>query len=325
MNLFDQYQIKNISDFQTGDKIQNYFKILSIQKKTKKNGDPYLAMEVLDKSGKIGAKIWENLDSLLPVIQAGNIYRLNGLITEFQNRKEIKVESLKPVSGNETDIIQEEFEEKAPFNVADRFDDLMDTLRAHIRNPFFMQLVDRFAVTYRQEFEKHYGAQKIHHAYTGGLLEHTHAVMKLAVLVGEFYQLDTELMLIGALFHDIGKLVEYTRVPSVETTREGGLIGHIILGNQMFMEMKNQIKEFPENLSIKIQHLIISHHGEREFGAPEVPKTPEAFALHIIDLLDSKLKVFKETIDKTDKGNSFSEYNRILNRRIYIPEESNDE
>ena len=325
MNLFDQFQKKDISDFQTGDKIQNFFKILSIQKKSKKNGDPYLAMELLDKSGKINAKIWENLDSILPIVQAGKIYHISGLITEFHNQKEIKVDSLKPVSFNQNDISEEDFEEKAPFDVNKRFEDMMGILTTRIRNPYLLKLIEAFSITHRQEFEKQYGAQKIHHAYPGGLLEHTHAVMKLAIMVGEFYNLDMELLLVGALFHDIGKLVEYSRVPVVETTREGGLIGHIIIGNQMFLEMKNQIKDFPPDLSLKIQHLIVSHHGEREFGAPEVPKTPEAFVLHIIDLLDSKVKVFRETIEKADKGKFFSEYNRILNRRIYIPEENDDE
>ncbi len=307
-----------------GDRVRNAFKILSLNKRTKKNGDSFLALELMDKTGNIQGKIWEKVETYAPMIQAGEIYRINGSITEFMNKIEIKVESVEPVSEDDREINRADFEETPPFDVEKTFQEMMETLNSSITNPFLVQLIHHFSDRYGDPFKGHYGALKIHHAYAGGLLEHTLSVIKLAISVSDFYGLDKEIMVIGALFHDMGKLLEYTRTPTVEITGEGGLIGHIVLSNQIFLEIKKQIKDFPSDLSLKIQHLIVSHHGEREFGSPEVPKTPEAFALHIIDLLDSKLKIFQDTIQQTDVERLFSEYNRVLGRRIYNPKKEDE-
>ncbi len=320
MNLFNEYQQKLIEALKPGDRVRNVFKVLEIQKRTKKNGEPFLSLELRDPTGKIGAKIWSQVDTHLSMIRAGEFYRFSGTVNEYQNQPQLKIESLNPVAADDPEVNRSDFEEQAPFDVEKDFQDMTDTLKAAIRNPFLIGLIDIFEKKYRQAFQQHYAAQKIHHAYAGGLLEHTHSVIRLAILIADFYRLDRELLAIGALFHDIGKLIEFTRSPAVETTPEGGLIGHIILSNQIFLELQGQVKNFPPDLSLQIQHLIVSHHGEKEFGAPEVPKTPEAFVLHMIDLLDSKLKIFQEAIDAADANSRFSEYHRILGRRLFVPE-----
>jgi 3'-5' exoribonuclease len=162
----------------------------------------------------------------------------------------------------------------------------------------------------------------IHHAYPGGLLKHTAALIKLAVFIADQYNLNKELLVTGALFHDIGKLFEFSVVPSLNITIEGGLVGHIVLGNNILLELASKIKDFPKSTLLQIQHLILSHHGEKEYGSPEVPKTKEAFALHIIDLLDSKMAIFGELQEKSDKKELFSEYAHVLGRRILIDDKS---
>jgi len=320
MNLFNEYQQKLIESLKPGDRIRNVFKVLEIQKRTKKNGEPFLTLELRDPTGKIGAKIWSQVDTHLSMIRAGEFYRFSGTVNEYQNQPQLKIESLNPVAEDDPEVNRSDFEEQAPFDVEKDFQDMLDTLKAAILNPSLIGLIDIFEEKYRQVFQQHYGAQKIHHAYAGGLLEHTHSVIRLAILIADFYRLDRELLAIGALFHDIGKLIEFTCSPAVETTPEGGLIGHIILSNQIFLELQGQVENFPSDLSLQIRHLIVSHHGEKEFGAPEVPKTPEAFVLHMIDLLDSKLKIFQEAIDAADVNSRFSEYHRILGRRLFVPE-----
>ena len=319
MTLFNQLEKKTVKDLKVGDRINQYFKILNINKRTKKNGDPFLTLEFMDKTGKIEGKIWNNVESTLKMVKSGEIYKIQGLVNEYLNKKEIKVETITTISSNERKPNPDDFVEQPPFDTAQLFNEMITILKSNLENDFLLQLVDRFQTKYQKQFEKHYGAQKIHHAYLGGLLEHTHSVVKLAVFIADHYNLDKELLLIGALFHDIGKIKEFDIKPSIGTTLDGGLVGHIIIGNQIFLELRNEIDNFPENLGIKIQHLIVSHHGEKEFGSPEVPKIPEAFALHIIDLLDSKLKIFQQVTDQSETENIFSEYIHTLSRRIHIP------
>ena len=106
--------------------------------------------------------------------------------------------------------------------------------------------------------------------------------------------MNKEILVTGALFHDIGKLFEFSVVPSLSITIEGGLAGHIVLGNNILLELASEIEGFPRGILLQIQHLILSHHGEKEYGSPEIPKTREAFAMHIIDLMDSKMAIFSE-------------------------------
>jgi 3'-5' exoribonuclease len=278
----------------------------------------------MDKTGKIEGKVWRNVESTLKMVQSGEIFKIQGLVNEYMNKKEIKIESIAPITSKDQKPNPEDFEEQPAFDTSALFNEMISGLKSNLKNDFLLQLIDRFQKKYQERFKQHYGAQKIHHAYPGGLLEHTYSVVKLAIFIAEQYNLDKDLLMIGALFHDIGKMKEFDIKPSIKTSLEGGLVGHIIIGNQIFLELKNEIDHFPENLSIKIQHLIVSHHGEKEFGSPEVPKIPEAFALHIIDMLDSKLQIFQQITDQTETESIFSEYIHALNRRIHIPKNEPD-
>lgn len=319
MSLFKNLDKKWIKDLKVGEQIDSHFKVVGLNKKIKRDGSPYLAMDLMDKTGKIQAKIWDSVENYLKLIKEGEIYRIKGYINEFMGQKEVKVDSLNNIAANTANINPEDFTEKAAFDTEKIFNDLMSLVNTHVDNPYLVKLAELFSRKYRQGFMEHYGAQKIHHAYVGGLLEHTFSMARLSVLVADHYQLDKGLLVLGVLFHDIGKLFEYNSSPTVAPTLEGGLIGHLVLGNNIFLELKSQISDFPEKLSVMLQHLILSHHGEKEFGSPEVPKTPEAYALHAIDQLDSKMRIFKETIENADGKQLFSDYLHVMGRRIHIP------
>jgi 3'-5' exoribonuclease len=318
--LFDSAAIPNkmIKDFKVGEKIDTYFKVISIDKKTKKDGNAFLALVLMDKTGKIPAKIWNNADQYFSLVEAGEVYRINGKINEFMDQKQLKVDGLRAVTPSDNDYNKEDFQEESKFDTQELFNWMITTLKGHIQTPPVLKLVDFFVEEYSEAYKDHYGAQKIHHAYLGGLLEHTFSMMELAIFCADHYNLDKELLLMGVLFHDLGKMYEFKISPTVEATLEGGLLGHLVIGTQKFLELKNRIPDFPEELSIKIQHLIVSHHGEKEFGSPEVPKIPEAFALHIIDLMDSKMQIVKETIEKSETKGLFSDYIHVLSRRLLI-------
>jgi 3'-5' exoribonuclease len=272
----------------------------------------------MDKTGRIPAKIWENAESYLKLLQEGEVYRTIGYVNEFMNKKEIKIDIMNPVPPGDKDYDEADFVEEAPFDTDDYFNKMIELLKASITNNYLLQVIDLYILDYKEKFKIHYGAQKIHHAYPGGLLKHTYSMMELALQVARHYSLDKEVLLLGVLFHDIGKIFEFETSPTVDLTMAGGLVGHIIIGNRIFLELSNKIEGFPQDLSLKIQHLIISHHGEKEFGSPEVPRTPEAFALHVIDLLDSKINIIAEAVRSAEGKSLFSEYLHPLGRRIYI-------
>jgi 3'-5' exoribonuclease len=308
-----------IKDLQVGKPVDGYFKVLSAGKKAKKDGSPFLALEVMDKTGKIPAKIWDNADHYFNILQEGEIYKINGYVNEFMNQKEIKIDSLRSLAPVDKNVNEDDFIEKADFDTEKTFHEMMATIKSHLTDPYLLKLADLFSHEYGNQFKDHYGAQRVHHAYLGGLLQHTRSMMQLAIFCADHYSLDKELLLVGVLFHDIGKMFEFSVSPTIDATLAGGLLGHLVIGNNIFLELKDKIPGFPEELSYKIQHLIISHHGEKEFGSPEVPKTPEALVLHILDLLDSKLKIFEEAISSSETKGLFSDYVKVLGRRLFVP------
>lgn len=318
MSLFDNLNDKYIKDLKVGAKVDWYYKLTGISKKTKRDGGLYLSLELMDKTGKIPAKIWENVESCLKLLREGQVYKTTGYVNEFMSKKEIKIDSMNPVSPGDKNYNEADFVEEAPFDTKDLFNKMIAAMKTNIENDYLLRLVDLFDQSYGEKFRIHYGAQKIHHAYLGGLLKHTYSMMELALFIARHYSLDKEILLTGVLFHDVGKVFEFNISPAVSLTAEGGLLGHLIVGSRIFLELTGKIDGFPEDLSVKIQHLIISHHGEKEFGSPEVPKTPEAFALHVIDLLDSKINIMKEAVQSVEGGSLFTEYLYPLGRRVYI-------
>ncbi|MCK5057684.1 MAG: HD domain-containing protein [Candidatus Aminicenantes bacterium] len=323
MNLLDNTKDRYIKDLKAGLKVEWYYKCVEVSKKTKRDGGLYLALELMDKTGRIPAKIWDNVESCLKLLREGKVYKITGYVNEFMKKKEIKIDSINPVSPGAKDYNEADFIEQASFDTEALFKQMIDTMKANIKNDHLVRLIDLFTQGYEEKFKTHYGAQKIHHAYLGGLLKHTSSMMELALFIGRHYALDTELLLIGVLFHDLGKAFEFTISPSVNLTVEGGLLGHLVIGNRIFLELSDRIDGFPEDLRVKIQHLVISHHGEKEFGSPEVPKTAEALALHVIDLLDSRINIMKEAVRDAETGGPFTDYLYPLGRRLYI--EKNDE
>lgn len=322
MTLFDNTrpqsptQEKNIKDLKVGEAVNGFFKLSSLEKRSKRDGGAFLSLELMDSSGKIPAKVWHKAEQYYEVLRAGEICKVTGAVNEYMSKKEIKIDHIRLVPPSEEGIDRSRFEQQPEFDTGAVFGEMMETLKANITGPHVQELVSLFAREYGDKFSTHYGAQKIHHAYLGGLLEHTLSIIKLAVMCAEHYSLDKDLLLAGALFHDLGKMFEFDISPAVETTLEGGLLGHLMIGNAKFLELKSQVPGFPEELSIKIQHLIISHHGEKEFGSPEVPKIPEAYVLHNLDMLDSRLKIMEENLEKTETKGLFSEYIHVLGRRL---------
>jgi 3'-5' exoribonuclease len=323
MNLFEKPPLKTrfIDSLQSGESINCYYRIQEIVKKKTKNGDDFLDLTVMDKTGRMPAKIWNNVDEYYKLIKAGEIYKISGEIKDYKGKKQITVSHLRGLDANDSDFDRADYDETPPFDSAALLAKMFSLLAANLTNPHLLQLVEFFRKEYGPALQQAYGAQKIHHAFSGGLLQHTYSVLEMALALAPHYGLDKELLLIGALFHDIGKTAEFKTQPALETTLAGGLLGHVVISLTIFLDLKNRIADFPPALSTRIQHLILSHHGEKEYGAPEVPKTPEAYLLHLLDLLDSRMDIFNEQLKSGDGQKLFSEFNQALGTRILLAKE----
>ncbi len=275
----------------------------------------------MDKTGRLPAKIWNNVDEYYQLIRAGEIFRISGEIRDYKGKKQITINHLRAIAASDKDFSAADYDESPPFDSAALLEHMFSLLAANVTTPCLQRLVALFREEYGPALQQAYGAQKIHHAFAGGLLQHTLSLLEMVLAIAPHYRLDKELLLVGALFHDIGKTAEFKTQPALETTLEGGLLGHVVISLKFYLELKSRIADFPEALSTRIQHLIVSHHGEKEFGAPEVPKMPEAYLLHLLDLLDSRMDIFKEQIKSSDGQKLFSEFNLPLGTRILLAKE----
>jgi 3'-5' exoribonuclease len=320
MNLFEKPPAKThlLASLQSGENVNGYYRIQEITKKKTKNGDDFLDLTVMDKTGRMPAKIWNGVGEYYQMIKAGEIYKISGEIRDYKGKKQFTITHLRGITDADKDFDRADCDDTPPFDSAALLEQLFSLLAANLTNPYLTRLVELFKEKYGPSLQQAYGAQKIHHAFAGGLLQHTHSLLELALAIAPHYNLDKELLLVGALFHDIGKTAEFKTQPALETTLEGGLLGHVVISLTFFLELKNRITDFPDALSTRIQHMIVAHHGEKEFGAPEVPKTPEAYLLHVLDLLDSRMAIFSEQLKNGDSQKLFSEFNQALGTRILL-------
>jgi len=323
MNLFEKplEKVYFIDNLQSGENVNWYFRVQEIVKKKTKNGDNFLDLTVMDKTGRMPAKIWNNVDEYYKLVQAGEIYKISGEIRDYKGKKQLTINRLRVIAANDTDFNRVDYNETPPFDSVALLAKMFSLLVTNLTNPHLLQLVEFFKEEYGPALQQAYGAQKIHHAFAGGLLQHTYSVLEMALALAPHYGLDKELLLIGALFHDIGKTAEFKTQPALATTLEGGLLGHVVISLTIFLNLQNKITDFPAVLSAHIQHLIVSHHGEKEYGAPEVPKTQEAYLLHLLDLLDSRMNIFSEQLKSDDGQKLFSEFNQALGTRILLAKE----
>lgn len=306
-----------ISDLRKGENFYELFMVTSFVKRTKRDGNPYLSVLCSDKSGRIEGKVWNNVNQAESILKSGNIYRIKAFVNEYKGKKELRIEGINLIDEEKPGLNIDDFVETPKFDVDLIFDEMIFTLKSKVKEKYIIKLIDLFVEKYGARFKYHFGAQKIHHAYPGGLLKHTNSIIKTLIKLSEQYDIDIDVLLTGALFHDIGKIKEFSVTPSIEITEEGGLLGHIVLGNRIFDELTGDIEEFPRDVAIKIKHLIVSHHGEKEYGSPEIPKTQEALMLHLIDLLDSKFEIFEQNLNLYEGESSFTEYIPIIGRRLF--------
>ena len=313
--------IKNLKVFNDLDQI---FQVVNISKRTSQKGSIYYQLDLKDKSGKISAKIW----SILPGIESvteNSFALVKGRVDAYKGTMQVIISDISPAAPEEVD--PEVFTASGGKDLEALIEELRGFL-AKIENPFLVELTKLFLEdeVFIEKFKIAPAAVEIHHAYRGGLLEHTVNMMNLAERITGYYYtagepkeplLNKDLLMVGVFLHDAGKIKEYEMKIMPQMMDEGKLLGHTILGIMMLEDKIKQIENFPDQLRIVLEHLIGSHHGQREYGAPVLPMTPEAMVLHYLDNLDARMGEYLLLTQKSANGN-WTEWSKSLERRFYI-------
>ncbi|HIE05646.1 MAG TPA: HD domain-containing protein [bacterium (Candidatus Stahlbacteria)] len=288
-----------IEDLSSGDKVEGVFIINKMRITPKRSGENYIFIELRDRTGTIPAFVWDDVEENAEILKDEFYIRVIGEAETYNGRLQVRVHALSRADVGA--IKMEDLFQSSPRD--QRL--LEERLQAHIKsitNPWFKKLVEQVFGNndFYNQFITSPAAIKKHHNYLNGLLDHTVEVCDLAVAVsGILPDLDHDLILAGALIHDIGKIAEYKIGRGIEFTEKGNLIGHIILGYEMVVKEIESIDGFPEEIRMKILHMILSHHGKEEWGSPKKPAIPEAYLLHTLDNLSSKIH--------REKGDFFDE------------------
>ncbi len=302
-----------VKDIKDNDQVRGQYLVKSKRMGLTKKGDPFLSLTLADRSGEIEARVWERANTLSSLFSEGEILEIEGTAGSYRGEVQLTLSDLKAVKEIRDPSL---FIEVTKQDVTKMMLSLREVLRK-IENPQIKSLMDRFLndSSFVQLFKKAPAAKNFHHSTLGGLLEHTLSVCRLALLVAEHYpELNRDLLLAGAFLHDIGKVRELGAATSIDYTDEGRLIGHLSLGVSMVDEKLASMEDFPEEISLRLKHLILSHHGEYEFGSPKKPAFLEAFALHLIDDLDAKMNGLGRFIEKDRQAGRWTDFNRLFDR-----------
>src|ERR1700686_104617 len=297
--------------------IVSSFVVSTKQVKPKKSGEPYLALTLADRCGQIEAKMWDNVEDAIDAFEQDDFLKIKGLLNKYKNRFQLTIHKLRKLGESEVDFA--DYLPKTTKNV----DELWHTLEefvSSIGDPHLKLLVRSFMTdTEIAAASRNAPAAKtLHHAYIGGLLDHVVSLFRSCDLLCRNYpQVNRDLLLTGAFLHDIGKIHELSYNRSFSYTSRGQLLGHMIIELEMLQAKLVQLQGFPDSLKTLVEHLIISHHGQYDFGSPKLPMFPEALLLHYLDDLDSKMEAMRAHFEReADLDGPWTSYNASLGRPL---------
>lgn len=312
-----------IAAWQDGDGVVGFALLAKKELRQDRVGKSYLDLELVDASGSIAGKVWSDSTALDGDFESHDFVALEGSVKVYRNQLQVNVvkcrratEEDRRFGFDETRLVPTTKED-----IGDLWRRLESLLATRIERPELRRLAQEALGVYGSRLREHPAAKSIHHAYRGGLLEHVVSMAELAVRIAEHYpELDLDLLLLGVLFHDLGKLEELGAMPANDYTEAGRLIGHVVLGRDLVRERCAAIPGFPAPLQLHLEHLVLSHQGQLEFGSPVEPMTVEAIALHFIDDLDSKLNQLRRA--RADGGGL--RFLRAFGRYLLLPAPADD-
>ncbi|MFC1856102.1 3'-5' exoribonuclease YhaM family protein [Thermodesulfobacteriota bacterium] len=311
-----------IKDIKGGLNLSEIFLVKKKNLNRTKNGKYYLAITLGDNTGAMEARGWDNAERLSALFEQGDIIRVKGLSSVYQNRVQLSVNDIDKVDISTVDLSC--FVEASKFNPDDMLAELTGYIQT-MKNTHLKSLLNLFFEddSFMKAFKSGTAAKALHHSYLSGLLEHTLSVTRVAIKMVENYEtVNRDLLIAGAILHDIGKIKELSSEIGFNYTDSGRLLGHIVIGVGMVDEKLRELDAFPERLADHLKHMILSHHGIYEWGSPKKPKTKEALMLHYADDLDAKMAMFDRALDNEvrDRDTGWTNYNPIFERYLFKDE-----
>lgn len=307
-----------VSSIKDRDSVNTIFLVKDKSIAMAKNGKPYMNLRLMDKSGDIEAKIWDNTEQLDKIFDKDNFVKVRGKASVYMNKMQVVIAEI--VKIPEEEVLLADFLPASPRDILEMRQELTATVAA-LTNRHLSKLMDAFLadVPLMDLYCQAPAAKAMHHVYLGGLLEHSLALVKLVKTIAPLYgDLNEDLLVVGALLHDVGKVVEMSFERAFDYTDAGKLLGHITIGVELVDEKIRTVEGFPRELALLLKHMLLSHHGQYEYGSPKRPKTIEATILNYLDDLDSKINGIRTHIAKETASTSrWSAHHRLYDRYFF--------
>ncbi|MHB8067231.1 MAG: 3'-5' exoribonuclease YhaM family protein [Desulfobaccales bacterium] len=313
-----------VTDLQEGETLHQFFLVRRVETRTDKSGKPYLALVLGDKTGDIPARVWSDILARCPgPFTPGDYVGVQAQVSSYKSEIQLSLQYINTVEAlRERGRDLKEFDpdllhRATPYDRQELWQELRGLAEANLHPPI-KDLVLALLDKNQEEILVCPAARVYHHPYLGGLLEHTWSVARHALKSLAVYQdLHPDLVLAGAILHDLGKVKELANPQAPDITVAGALLGHIVLGWEMVRE-EARAQDFPDpGLLLELEHIILSHHGSQEFGSPIPPKTREAMLVYYLDDLDAKLKMMDMHLESDNTAGDFTSYHRVLQRGLY--------
>lgn len=309
--------MKYIDTFREGMHTADVYLCKNKQIALTKNGKEYGNLVLQDKTGTIDAKIWDLNSPGVGEFEAMDYVHVEADVTLFQNSNQLNVRRIRRATPEE--YIEADYLPVSKKDIDGMYEELLEFISS-VKNPYLNELLSKFFVespAFSKAFKFHSAAKSVHHGFVGGLLEHTLSVTKLCDYYAGYYpQLNRDLLITAAIFHDVGKTRELSTFPENDYTDDGQLLGHIIIGTEMVGRMIRAIKGFPERTAVELKHCILAHHGELEYGSPKKPALLEALALNFADNTDAKMETMIEALNAAGDNMGWLGFNRLLESNI---------
>jgi 3'-5' exoribonuclease len=314
---------RTVQQLVDGDALDDVFLVGEKQLRANRNGVHYLQLELRDRSGCISARMWNASELQFRSFEEGDLLRIKGKVQLYQGALQVIFTGFERVSPGQLNL--DDFIPQTEQDVSRLFDRLRGTL-LKLTDPHLRALVECFLMD--EEFVRGFcqapAGVRNHHAYRGGLLEHVVNMLDGADRLLPLYpELNGDLLLMGVFLHDVGKVRELSYEHVFGYTDEGQLVGHVVIGVEMLNEKVAKVpvltgEPFPPELLLRLKHMIVSHHGAYDFGAPRLPMTPESIALHHLDNLDAKVHSFTRDIrEDRNGGSAWTPFNQNTQRRLF--------
>ncbi|MCX6641302.1 MAG: HD domain-containing protein [bacterium] len=308
-----------LNDLAEGDRFVGFVALRRMETRQRKDGSPYLVLDFSDRSGRLGGKLWDHVDEFRKTLKVGMVVKLQGAVTIYQDQKEIQIERLRPLRPEES------VDKTRLIACSER---PVDEMRRHVRrliesieNADLRSFLRRFFddPTIAEPYFEAPAGKQWHGAYLGGLVEHSLNIAEILLRVAELYpDADKDLLIAGALLHDVGKIKEFCWEVSIDYTDQGRLIGHIVLGQELLANHRKLDTTVPQEQWDHLIHLVLSHQGTREQGAVTLPMTLEAILLYAADEMDSKANAFYRIIQRSrERGDRWTEWVNLMDRYLY--------